>query len=123
MYSYVAYKLSVVSASMSGQVTTTFLFRRFSDFTWLEEQLIEKFPGLLIPPLPDKAALAVTGRFTAEFIAERARGVQTFLDRIAMHPELGGSSEVDHFLRSSEAELTAAKEGNSSAQKRLGETT
>mgnify|MGYP001139191584 CR=1 FL=1 len=33
------------------------VFRRFSDFAWLQTQLSLKFRGVLIPPLPDKAVL------------------------------------------------------------------
>lgn len=117
IYQYVTYRIDVTSTSAAGQVSQNFTTHRFSDFLWLQEQLIAKYPGLLVPPLPDKA---VTGRFTAEFIGERRRGLQTFLDRLAQHPELRHATDVELFLHGSESDFSQAKEGNTSAQKKLG---
>lgn len=31
--------------------------RRFRDFGWLHEQLSKQFPGVIVPPLPDKLVI------------------------------------------------------------------
>jgi hypothetical protein len=38
------------------------------------------------------------GRFTQEFIQERRRGLEIFLNRLALHRELRDSDDVDVFL-------------------------
>ncbi len=33
------------------------VIRRFSDFDWLHEELVRLHPGVIIPPVPDKAVV------------------------------------------------------------------
>lgn len=69
--------------------------RRYKHFTWLHGRLVEQFPCVSVAPLPDKQ---VAGRFEADFIEGRRRGLQRFLNRVANHPILGASSVFRHFL-------------------------
>lgn len=85
--------------------------RRFRDFEWLFTQLVDKWPGLIIPPLPEKAlAGKVSGAdFTAEFIESRRRQLEVFLRRVTSHPELNHSEAVQVFLEASDEAFEAAK--------------
>ena len=58
---YITYRVSVKTHALETR-------RRYGDFEWLHQQLTASFPGVLIPPLPDKA---LTGNFAAEFIQAR----------------------------------------------------
>lgn len=82
------------------------MIRRYSDFTWLSGELSREFPGVIVPPLPEKQSV---GRFTVEFIESRRRALEKFLHRIAMHNELGNSQYFVIFLQASDAGLTEAK--------------
>jgi sorting nexin-1/2 len=69
--------------------------RRFSDFVWLREQLEIQFPGIIIPPLPEKMML---GRFSDEYVDYRRRALEKFLRRIAAHSMLRESGYFKTFL-------------------------
>lgn len=44
------------------------VIRRYSDFTWLRDTLKQQLPGVIVPPLPEKA---VMNNFSPEFIESR----------------------------------------------------
>lgn len=80
--------------------------RRFSDFTWLHGELSKEFPGVIVPPLPDKQTV---GRFSDEFIEARRRALEKFLQRVSTHPELSNSPNFIVFLQAAESGLAEAK--------------
>ncbi|CAD5113305.1 DgyrCDS2482 [Dimorphilus gyrociliatus] len=65
--------------------------RRYSDFDWLKVEL-ERDSKIVVPPLPPKAwsrqlpFRGDDGIFEDEFIDERRRGLETFINKVAGHP-------------------------------------
>jgi len=96
---YVSYKITVKTEVSPGQYSSDSVLRRYRDFVWLQNVLTRKYKGYLIPSLPDKS---VMGRFSNEFIAERKRALESFLNRIAVHTELRESVDVDMFLHATD---------------------
>ena len=80
--------------------------RRYNDFVWLHTQLASTFPGVIIPPLPDKS---IVGRFSAEFIDARRRGLQKFLYRVMTHRLLCKSLDLPPFIMTEEANFEKLK--------------
>uniref|UniRef100_A0A3P9HCU2 PX domain containing serine/threonine kinase n=1 Tax=Oryzias latipes TaxID=8090 RepID=A0A3P9HCU2_ORYLA len=76
-----------VSSDNSWQV-----IRRYSDFDILHSSLM--VCGISLPLPPKK----LIGNMDREFIAERQRGLQTYLDSITQHPLLSNSLTVKKFL-------------------------
>uniref|UniRef100_A0AAQ5Y9F8 PX domain-containing protein kinase-like protein n=1 Tax=Amphiprion ocellaris TaxID=80972 RepID=A0AAQ5Y9F8_AMPOC len=76
-----------VSSDNSWQV-----IRRYSDFDVLNSSLM--VCGISLPLPPKK----LIGNMDREFIAERQRGLQTYLDSITQHPLLCSSLTVKKFL-------------------------
>ncbi|XP_004547428.1 PX domain-containing protein kinase-like protein isoform X1 [Maylandia zebra] len=76
-----------VSLDNSWQV-----IRRYSDFDVLNNSLM--VCGITLPLPPKK----LIGNMDREFIAERQRGLQTYLDTITQHPLLCSSLPVKKFL-------------------------
>ncbi|KAM4588086.1 PX domain-containing protein kinase-like protein isoform 1-T1 [Odontesthes bonariensis] len=76
-----------VSSDDSWQV-----IRRYSDFDILNSSLMVSGVSLLLPPKK------LLGNMDREFIAERQRGLQTYLDSITQHPLLSTSLTVKKFL-------------------------
>ncbi|KAI9293612.1 putative sorting nexin-4 [Neoconidiobolus thromboides FSU 785] len=76
--------------------------RRFMDFVWLYNGLIQDYPACVIPPLPEKHRLEyVTGdRFGEDFIEKRRVALERFLNRLANHPTLQRTSYLKKFLDS-----------------------
>ncbi|KAM8867648.1 PX domain-containing protein kinase-like protein isoform 2-T2 [Synchiropus picturatus] len=76
-----------VSSDNSWQV-----IRRYSDFDVLNSTLM--ISGITLPLPPKK----LIGNMDREFIAERQRGLQTYLDSITQHPLLSVALSVKKFL-------------------------
>lgn len=65
--------------------------RRYSDFEWLRNEL-ERDSKIVVPPLPSKAwklqmpFRSDDGIFEEQFIEERRKGLEVFVNKIAGHP-------------------------------------
>lgn len=108
MHQYIAYRIHTMRTDEQGTVSQSSVIRRYSDFVWLHSELSAAYKGVLIPPLPDKIFMR---RFTQDFIDERRRWLEMFLNRLAGHPLLMRSPDAILFLHGDDADLTNAKEG------------
>ncbi|BFZ15586.1 hypothetical protein BsWGS_18625 [Bradybaena similaris] len=92
-------KMKGLKSFVTYQLTPSFsnikVSRRYKHFDWLHERLECKFACIPIPPLPDKA---VTGRYEEEFIQERMRQLQGWVNRMVRHPVISRSDVFHHFL-------------------------
>ena len=91
------------------------VMRRFRDFDWLASQLAQKFPGAIVPPLPDKQVaqtqtMRVSGSVSAEWLEERRAQLERFVQRVAAHPALHRAPDFHIFLEATEGDLDAYKE-------------
>ena len=82
------------------------VLRRYSDFEWLLEQLGSAFPGIILPPIPEKQAV---GRFSPDFVEQRRRGLERFLSKISQHPLLVESQYFINFLTADDVAFNIAK--------------
>ncbi|KAG0369066.1 hypothetical protein BC939DRAFT_454084 [Gamsiella multidivaricata] len=92
------YTLFQVTSTFTQGVSVT-VERRYSQFEWLYERLVNKFGAIILPPLPEKQ---YAGRFSEEFIERRRRALERFLNRLVRHPVLRYSDLLTHFLSCSE---------------------
>ena len=87
---YTAYRIEVrpppvqqngddASAQQShSQPPQTAVLRRYRDFAWLHTALSKERPGCVVPPVPEKNAVA---RFDSEFVEDRRSHLEQFLRR------------------------------------------
>lgn len=87
--------------------------RRYNDFEWLQRSLEQQHKDILIPPIPEKDALA---RFQSSVLNYRKREFNRFLARITIHPVLSKSNTVELFLTATEAELAQTQAAESTLQ-------
>jgi len=80
---------------------------RYSDFYKLHQELTDKVPGVLIPPLPPKQ---YRGRFAQAFVSKRIRGLERFLDHISEHHLLKHSRLVHEFLLPPDSDFTLSED-------------
>lgn len=81
--------------------------RRFNDFFWLRERLVQDYPGLFIPPIAKKTG----GRsFEDSFLKRRQDTLQQFLDNISDHEELRSSLAFSSFVKFDGDTFTTQKE-------------
>ncbi|XP_071000575.1 sorting nexin-18-like, partial [Oncorhynchus clarkii lewisi] len=88
MKSYIAYKLTPTH-------TQTQVNRRYKHFDWLYARLVEKFPVISVPHIPEKQA---TGRFEEDFISKRRKGLIWWMNHMTSHPVLSRCDVFQHFL-------------------------
>jgi len=101
--SYVAYTVRVTKVRDGVESSS---FRRFSDFLWVHDQLIQKHPACVIPPMPEKA---LTGNFSPELMMFRSRELTRFLQRISSHPILCTDEDFEFFLMAPWDDFTARR--------------
>lgn len=71
-------------------------YRRYSDFLVLRNQLINRLPGCLVPPLPPKK---IIGKFSDAFIESRRKMLSYFLRELVNHRHFYTSEEFNLFIR------------------------
>lgn len=74
-------------------------FLRYSDFEWLHTILTYEFPGIIIPPVPDKNPMTklpanLIMQLEWDILKTRKIGLQIFLKKILNHPKLNKSIYV-----------------------------
>ncbi|KAF7387299.1 hypothetical protein HZH68_012976 [Vespula germanica] len=80
--------------------------RRYNDFIWLRQKLVDSYPTHIIPPLPGKhTLLAQLDRYSKEFIIARMKLLQIFLNRVINHPILSYDKNLQIFLTTKPAEF------------------
>ncbi|XP_013774425.1 sorting nexin-3-like [Limulus polyphemus] len=85
--------------------------RRYSDFEWLRTEL-ERNSKIVVPPLPGKAwkrqlpFRADEGIFDEEFIEERKKGLEMFVNKVAGHPLAQNERCLHMFLQEQELDKT-----------------
>lgn len=82
-----------IGGSSSG---TKKVIRRYSDFVWLMEYLLEKYPFRVIPGLPPKKFTGASP--DSQFLQRRRRGLHRFLNQLIKHPVLSEEPIVQTFL-------------------------
>lgn len=70
--------------------------RRFKEFLYLREMLFERYPGLVIPPVPSKV---MRGSLGDEVVSERRLHLDMFLQQICYYKYYAQMPEVQVFLR------------------------
>jgi sorting nexin-1/2 len=98
---YVSYKVQTKTTLQQYSKKENEVIRRFRDFAWLHSKLQDQNRGIIIPPLPEKNAIQKY-QMTAEFIEQRRQALQVYVNRVAAHPALEGSTVLQHFLEASE---------------------
>lgn len=68
---------------------------RYKHFDWLYARLVERFPVISVPHLPEKQA---TGRFEEDFISKRRKGLIWWMNHMTSHPVLAHCDVFQHFL-------------------------
>ena len=99
METYISYKVTTKTTRSTFDSSEFVVRRRYQDFIWLSEMLVNEYPTFLIPPLPSK--LIVKGlfdKFSSEFIKTRCIALNKFLQRIANHPIISHSQHLKTFL-------------------------
>ncbi|CAH1755770.1 18970_t:CDS:2 [Entrophospora sp. SA101] len=78
--------------------------RRYSEFESLRKVMMKLYPTLIVPPIPEKHSIAdyatmqTKAKEDMTIIEKRKRMLQTFLNRVAKHPQLSSEHVFHRFL-------------------------
>ncbi|KAG2220329.1 hypothetical protein INT45_004014 [Circinella minor] len=91
--SYICYNCTV----LSDKGPPISVRKRYSDFVDLRDELVKRYPRLKtsIPKLPPKK---VVGKFTPTFVEQRRRDLEYFFKYVVLHPTLGNSTTITHWI-------------------------
>jgi sorting nexin-3/12 len=101
---YVEYTVRMKTTLTVFNQTESNVHRRYSDFEWLYKELERSDTKIALPPLPDKAWYRQlsfrkdSGIFQEDFIEERRRGLEIFINKIAAHPLAQNECALHTFL-------------------------
>lgn len=87
---------------VESQQRSSVVLRRYSDFFWLLETLVKRYPFRILPNLPPKKL----GGMDAVFLDKRRKGLTRFVNFLVCHPVLAKDEVVEKFL-SEPSELLA----------------
>jgi len=88
---YTDYEIRMKTNLPVFKVKESSVRRRYSDFDWLQAEL-ERDSKIVVPPLPSKAwerqlpFRSDDGIFDEDFIEERRKGLEEFINKVAGHP-------------------------------------
>ena len=110
---YVEYTVKVQTTLPIFELSESIVHRRYSQFEWLQKELERSSAKMLVPPIPDKAwqrQLPFFGKkddqFQEEFIEERRRGLEEFINKVAEHPLVQNERALHVFLFDAEIDLS-----------------
>ncbi|KAH3767582.1 sorting nexin-4 [Pelomyxa schiedti] len=123
-YPFSSYVIYCVDSKSADGSTENTVWRRYSDFLWLHDQLCHDHPYAVVPPLPVKTIsmynIYPLSRFSEPLVIYRMRELERFLYRVASHESLSDNPKVHLFLEASYTELLAAKFPASSSLSQIG---
>ncbi|KAI8636330.1 hypothetical protein BD408DRAFT_397570 [Parasitella parasitica] len=96
-----------VNYIVTNEKRSSIVLRRYSDFWWLWEVLLRRYPFRALPNLPPKKL----GGRDATFLEKRRKGLSRFINAIIRHPVLRQDDIVARFL-TEPSELSAWRKQN-----------
>ncbi|KAJ1564564.1 Vacuolar protein sorting-associated protein 5, partial [Cladochytrium tenue] len=94
---HVTYKVKTKTDCPGYRNSEFVVTRRYRDFLWLYTQLQERYPGAIVPPVPEKLAI---GRFQLDFVETRRLALEKFVRKITAHRLLQEDADLRMFLES-----------------------
>ena len=91
--SFITYKVTTLPSEWVVE-------RRYSDFAWLREVLLQEYSLACIPPIAQKT---MARQFEPAFVNKRMAFLQNFMNFIINHPELKSSPALYAFLKIKDA--------------------
>jgi len=98
IYTYLVYKIVTKLNDDEEDNTEFIVYRRYSDFDWLFENLASKYDGYIIPMPPPKNILTAFNKEGVEFAETRKKELVVFLRKCMQHPFLRNTPEINIFL-------------------------
>ena len=84
---YISYKINTETSWPCFNQREFSVIRRYNDFLWLHQHLCQDFPGLVVPPLPEKQNLGESGESHWLSLTARVPPCRALRGRICGEPQ------------------------------------
>ncbi|KAK9886027.1 hypothetical protein WA026_014813 [Henosepilachna vigintioctopunctata] len=96
---YITFRITTKSARIEFPENEYCVRRRYNDFIWLRQKLVDLHSFCIVPALPGKHSLiGQLDRYSKEFILLRMKSLNVFMSRIVQHPILSCNEHLFYFL-------------------------
>ncbi|KAG5898792.1 hypothetical protein JTB14_011002 [Gonioctena quinquepunctata] len=104
---YITFRITTKVARIEFLDNEYVVRRRYNDFLWLRQKLVECHPFCIVPPLPGKHSLmGQLDRYSKDFIILRMKALNIFISRITLHPILSCNEHFKLFLTMKSSDFT-----------------
>lgn len=109
---YVEYTVKVQTTLPIFELSESIVHRRYSQFEWLHKELERSSSKMAVPSLPEKAWSRQlpfrknNDSFQDDFIEERRRGLEEFINKVAAHPLAQNERALHFFLFEADIDLS-----------------
>ncbi|XP_046741932.1 sorting nexin-30-like [Diprion similis] len=111
---FITFRVTTRTSRPEFEETEYVVRRRYNDFIWLRQKLVDTYPTHIIPPMPGKhTLLAQLDRYSKEFIMARMKLLHGFLNRVVNHPILSCAKSLYTFLTAKPAEFSIHRKSRS----------
>ncbi|XP_066249307.1 sorting nexin-7-like [Euwallacea similis] len=115
METYITFRVTTRVARIEFPNHEYVVRRRYNDFLWLRQKLMECHQFCIIPPLPGKHSLiGQLDRYSKDFILARMKSLNMFIARVCQHPILSCNENFKIFLTASPPDFATYKKKRSS---------
>ncbi|CAG9819101.1 unnamed protein product [Phaedon cochleariae] len=104
---YITFRITTKVARIEFSDNEYVVHRRYNDFLWLRQKLVECHPFCIVPPLPGKHSLmGQLDRYSKDFILLRMKALNIFIARVTQHPILSCNEHFKVFITAKQADFT-----------------
>lgn len=103
---HVSYKVSTRTTNpkyKASRGSDSIVLRRYSEFHSLYAKLRNEYPGVVVPPCPEKN-MQEKFRLSSEFIETRRQALEVFINKVVSHRLLKHSDSLRLFLEADESQ-------------------
>nr|CAH7720918.1 unnamed protein product [Callosobruchus chinensis] len=117
---YITFRITTKVARIEFSDYEYVVRRRYNDFLWLRQKLIECHPFCIVPPLPAKHSLiGQLDRYSKDFILLRMKALNVFITRITQHPILSCNEHFKTFLTAKPADFVLHRRQRHPVEQRI----
>ncbi|KAI4460456.1 sorting nexin-4 [Holotrichia oblita] len=115
---YITFRITTKVARIEFTDNEYVVRRRYNDFLWLRQKLVDCHPFCIIPPLPGKHSLVgQLDRYSKDFILLRMKALNVFISRLVKHPILSCNEHLKLFLIASQTDFNLHRRQRSNSEK------
>ncbi|XP_039295525.1 sorting nexin-30 isoform X2 [Nilaparvata lugens] len=121
---YISFRITTKTTREEFSEKEYVVRRRYSDFIWLRQKLVEDHPTHLVPAIPAKhTLLGQLDRYSRDFVICRMTMLNRYMNRVVNHPILSCNANLKTFLTAKSTEFSSHRKAvNTSLLNRMSDS-